>query len=145
MKVSSNFAYYQLIGKREMAQVRILDTEELTFSIFKVQIQPQWPIQLSLDCTCQIKLAPSTNSPALSAPSAFSCLLSPVSGKHICPAISITFLHFNQIAFRFGLWPSQAIAGKKKKKPNRLCSTRVALAVIRKLNLQFSLSGCSTS
>jgi len=26
-----------------------------------------------------------------------------------------------------------------------LCSTRVALAVIRKLNLQFSLSGCSTS
>lgn len=140
MKVSSNFAYYQLIGKREMAQVRILDTEELTFSIFKVQIQPQWPIQLSLDCTCQIKLAPSTNSPALSAPSAFSCLRQ----THMSGNFNyISSLQSNCIS----LWPL-AISGhrsQKKKKPNRLCSTRVALAVIRKLNLQFSLSGCSTS
>lgn len=104
---------------REMAQVRILDTEELTFSIFKVQIQPQWPIQLSLDCTCQIKLAPSTNSPALSAPSAFSCLRQ----THMSGNFNyISSLQSNCIS----LWPL-AISGHRsqKKKSQIVCAVRV--------------------
>jgi len=40
----------------------------------------------------------------------------PVPCKHICPAISITFLHFNQIAFRFGLWPLAIAHPRQPKK-----------------------------
>jgi len=47
----------------------------------------------------------------------------PVPRKHICPAISITFLHFNQIAFRFGLWPLAIAHPRKPKKI--VCAVRV--------------------
>lgn len=96
------------------------------------QLPHWWPFWLSLECTCQIKVAIATPllchalrslSPALTYVRQFQLHFFTSIKSHLAPAL--------------GLCPSSSQAIGRK---NCLCSTRVALPVIRKLNLQFSLS-----